>query len=309
MKKIEILIEELTYKYFPFTNVIGLSRSILALGLLLTLMTNQTDLLLHKYSDGSLINPILDESVALNKYNFFTVLGLENVIWMKWVGVFILIGVISGYWFKVTAILHWWVSISFLYFSSIIDGGDQIGAILSLLFIPILLFDKRKNHWEEVTPYQSIRNIIPIITIWIIRLQIAIIYFQAAIGKFFVPEWANGTAIYYWWNHSVFGMPLSFSETINHFLSNSFVVSFITYFVMIFEILLFLSLTASVKYRKRILVLGILFHFSIIIFHGIFSFFFSIVAGLIVYLFPTYENINFKKLLPWFQKRLRYLTP
>lgn len=171
MKKIEILIEELTYKYFPFTNVIGLSRSVLALGLLLTLMANQTDLLLHKYSDGSLINPILDESVALNKYNFFTVLGVENVIWMKWIGIFILGGVISGYWFKVTAVLHWWMSISFLYFSSIIDGGDQIGAILTLLFIPILFFDKRKNHWEEVTPYKSIRNIIPIVTIWIIRLQ------------------------------------------------------------------------------------------------------------------------------------------
>lgn len=141
------------------------------------------------------------------------------------------------------------------------------------------------------------------------KITIAIIYFQAAIGKFFVPEWANGTAIYYWWNHSVFGMPLVFSETINHFLSNSFVVSFITYFVMIFEILLFLSLTASIKYRKRILLLGILFHLSIIVFHGIFSFFFSIVAGLIVYLFPTYENINFKKLFLWFPKRLRYLMP
>ena len=300
--KIEEKIKLLTLKYSPFTNVIGLSRSLLALGLLLTLLTTDTNTLVHRYSDGSLVNPLLNESVALNEYNFFILLGYDHINEMKYLAILILMIVISGYWFKITCFLHWWLAISFLYLSSIIDGGDQINAVISLMLIPILLFDNRKNHWEKSNLKVSIRGIVPIITIWIIRLQVALIYFQASVGKYFVPERADGTAIYYWWNHSVFGMPTSISNYVNFALSNSFIVSLITYSVLILEILLFLGLTASIKYRKTILIIGIFFHFSIIIFHGIFSFFFSIVACLILFLYPTYQDINFKNYLLWLKK-------
>ncbi|CAI9429391.1 HTTM domain-containing protein [Candidatus Ornithobacterium hominis] len=295
--KIENRIRLLTEKYSPFTNVVGLSRSLLALGLLLTLLSTDINTLVHKYNDGNLVNPLLNESVALNKYNFFILFGYDHLNLMKYLAIIILAIVISGFWFKITSFLHWWIAISFLYFSSIIDGGDQINAVISLMLIPVLLFDKRKNHWEKMNNEISVRGIIPIITIWIIRLQVALIYFQASVGKYFVPEWADGTAIYYWWNHTVFGMPIIISNSINFALSNSFVVSFITYSVLILEILIFLGLTANLKYRKIILFIGIFFHFSIIIFHGIFSFFFSITACLILFLYPTYQNINFKKYL------------
>ncbi len=295
--KIENRIRLMTEKYSPFTNVIGLCRSLLALGLLLTLLSTNINTLVHKYSDGNLVNPLLNESVALNKYNFFILFGNDHLNLMKYLAIIILTIVISGFWFKITSFLHWWIAISFLYFSSIIDGGDQINAVISLILIPILLFDKRKNHWEKMNTEISIRSIIPIITIWIIRLQVALIYFQASVGKYFVPEWADGTAIYYWWNHTVFGMPIIISDYVNLALSNSFIVTFITYSVMILEILIFLGLTANIRYRKIILIIGIFFHLSIIIFHGIFSFFFSITACLILFLYPTYQNINFKKYL------------
>lgn len=300
--KIENRIRIMTEKYSPFTNVIGLSRSLLALGLLLTMLSTDINTLVHKYKDGNLVNPLLNESVALNKYNFFILFGYDHLNLMKYLAIIILAIVISGFWFKITSFLHWWIAISFLYFSSIIDGGDQINAVISLMLIPILLFDKRKNHWEKINTEISIRGIIPIITIWIIRLQVALIYFQASVGKYFVPEWADGTAIYYWWNHTVFGMPIIISNYVNFALSNSFIVSFITYSVLILEILIFLGLTANLKYRKIILIIGIFFHLSIIIFHGIFSFFFSITACLILFLYPTYQNINFKKYLLWLKK-------
>jgi antimicrobial peptide system SdpB family protein len=199
-----------------------------------------------------------------------------------------------------TSLLHWWISISFLYFSSIIDGGDQIAAILSFLLIPICLTDPRKNHWNSIIPYPSSKNIIAIFFIWIIRIQVAIIYYHAALGKFFVTEWVNGTATYYWFNHSVFGMPTKISIPMNSLLSNPIIVSLFTYGTIVLEMLLFLGLTASLKYRKRILYFAILFHFLIIIYHGIFSFFFSICAILVIYLYPTYQSLNFKL---WFQKK------
>ena len=83
---------------------------------------------------------------------------------------------------------------------------------------------------------------------------------------------------------------------INYFLENAFIVTGLTYSVLILELGLFLGLFASIRYRKFMLVFAIGFHLLIILFHGIFSFFFSISAALILYLYPTYVNIDFKNI-------------
>nr|WP_286590181.1 HTTM domain-containing protein [Sphingobacterium sp. N143] len=174
------------------------------------------------------------------------------------------------------------------------------------MLIPVLLFDKRKNHWEFEAPSAGVRNIIPIITITVIRLQVTLIYFHASVGKYAVPEWTNGTAIYYWWNNTVFGMPLAFSVPINSLLSMPLVVSVLTYSVLIFEIVVFLALTGSIRYRKNLLPFAILFHLLIILMHGIFSFFFAISMALILFLQPA--NVPFKfNFLQLCQKKIKYL--
>ncbi len=298
----ETKIEKYSVQYAPYTNVIGLSRSLLAFGTLLTLLVNPVHNFINITTDEKILNPLLNPLAPINKYNFFLLLGFENIWIMKWIAVFLLAMVIYGRFLKVTGFFHWWVSISFLLFSSVIDGGDQIAAILSLLLIPILFTDPRKNHWSKVTIRESPQNIIAVFSIWIIRLQVAIIYLHAGVGKMFVSEWANGTALYYWLNHSVFGMPDWIEPITNPLLENSIIVTILTYGVIIFELALFLALTAVTKYRKKILLAAILFHLLIIVYHGIFSFFFSITTGLILYLYPTYETINIRL---WYQKVLK----
>ncbi|MBS7233704.1 hypothetical protein KHA90_22060 [Flavobacterium psychroterrae] len=300
IEKINSQIKTSCLELFPYTNTVGFARSILALGTLLTLIANPISLLFHKEIDGTILNPLLNPVIPINEYNFFTLLGLDNIIYMKLLAILILCITISGYLIKITSLLHWWICISFLYFSSIIDGGDQIAAILSFLLIPFCLTDPRKNHWKHIKPNDSAKNIVGLFSIWIIRIQVAIIYYHASLGKLSVPEWVNGTAIYYWFNHSVFGMPISISVFMNKLLSSPVIISLLTYTVLALEILLFLGLLASVKYRKTILCFGILFHFFIIVYHGIFSFFFSICAALILFLYPTYQSINFKL---WFLKK------
>lgn len=300
MSKIESIESKLRVfaaKNSPYTNVIGLSRSLIALGTLLTLLLNPVDTIFVRKISGTLIIPPLQNDIA-NKINFFYLLGNNNLVLMKWFAIGVLILVISGYFQKITSFIHWWISFSFLHSATIIDGGDQIASILTLLLIPICFFDNRKNHWHSKIEKFRLTNIISICFIYIIRLQVAIIYFHAAVGKFENTEWVNGTALYYWLNHSLFGMPSYFSF-FNYFLSNPFFVSGLTYGVLILELLLFLGLFASIRYRKGILLVALCFHFFIILFHGIFSFFFSISAALILYLYPTY--VNFK--LKWFQKK------
>lgn len=119
----------------------------------------------------------------------------------------------------------------------------------------------------------------------------AVIYFHAAVGKFAHSEWANGTALYYWLNHSFFGMPeyLSFTNTL---LSNSYFIILATFGVLIIEILLFLAIFSNSKYKIFMFYIAIPFHLLIIFYMGIFSFFFFILGGLILYLYPTHKNFE-----------------
>lgn len=293
INKIEKKIQFLSYNFSPYTNVVGLSRSIIALGTLLTLLFSSTDTLLHKVGDEYL-NPLLNPIAPINKFNFFVILGLENFLISKIIAILILSIIISGYYIKITSILHWWITISFFLFSSVIDGGDQIASIITFFLIPLCLTDNRKNHWNYQVKKNSPINIFGIFSIYIIRIQIAVVYLHASTGKFIVEEWANGTALYYWFNHSFFGSVDFLLPFINYVLTSKWVISLCTYGILIFELLLFLGLTASIKYRKRILIAGLLFHFLIIFFHGIFSFFFSMAGSLILFLYPTYKHLNFK---------------
>lgn len=99
-------------------------------------------------------------------------------------------------------------------------------------------------------------------------------------------------------------MPEYLADPMNYMMSNKWVVSILTYSVLIGEITLFLCLTASKKIRKLIFPFAILFHFLIIIYHGIFSFFFSIVGGLIIYLIPINSSLNLK--LWFFQLKQKF---
>lgn len=294
LSDIENNLKKLSVSKFPYTSVIGISRSLIALGTMLTLIFNSHSVIIQRGVGGKTFNPLLNHDEKLNQLNFFLLFGVENYNIAKILAILILALVISGFLIKISAILHWWVSISFFYSSSVIDGGDQIAIIITFLLLPLCLTDNRKNHWETIKPYFSVNNMFGLFSVFIIRLQVAIIYFHAAVGKFVVEEWANGTALYYWFNHSFFGAPDSFIPFLNLLLSIDWVVTFLTYGVLIFELLLFLALTASIKYRKTLLPFAILFHFFIIIFHGIFSFFFSIVGGLILFLLPISKPLNIK---------------
>lgn len=295
LENFEKFVKKLSKRYDPHTNVIGLGRSILALGTLLTLLTNPTHYIFNKSIDGVYFNPLLNTTeFTLNEFNFFLLLGPDKAFIMQLLAITILCFVISGYFMRITSVLHWWIAVSFMLSSSLLDGGDQIAAILSLLIIPICLTDPRKNHWDVSVKREAPANIIAIMAIWLIRVQVAIIYLDAATGKFPVTEWANGTALYYWLNHSVFGIQNYYAPLLNTILSNSLLEPMLTYSVLILELILFASFFAPIRLRKKILPVALSFHLFIILFHGIFSFFFSISSGLLLYLYPTYKDLKFK---------------
>ena len=277
---------ELCANFNFHNNIYGLSRSIIALALLITLAFNPTEILFS--SHGS------DEALFMHglvRFSIFQLLSSDLVL-AKSISLIILAAVVIGWRPRLTGILHWWIAFSFFASCPTIDGGDQIGAILSFFYIPITLTDNRKWHWT--VPHRTCNFYLASINhlIYIsIRIQASVIYFFAAAEKLAVPEWKNGTVIYYWLNHSSFGMNESFRVLVDPIIESP-AVAIITWSVLILEILLSMALIAPHSIRKIFLPAGISFHFLIFIFHGLFTFFFYMTALLIVYLRPIDHPFN-----------------
>jgi antimicrobial peptide system SdpB family protein len=277
-----------------FSNSTGFARTILALSTLLTLLCNEPDTLFRPAGVTKLPNK---ELISANAWNFFFLLPYTKMPYMKWAAIIVLAIVVSGWRPRFTCIPHFWISNSFINSAILIEGGDQIISNLTLLLLPICLLDSRKWHWtqQDVRNTKAYSNLIANFFYGIIRIQVAIIYFHAAIGKMFVDEWANGTALYYWLNDPVFGPVLFFRHLLVPVIQNPTAIVLLTWGVIVFEIILFMALIMSAKQRRKLLWPGIIFHVLIVVFHGLFSFCLAMIGALILYLYPLTEPIRIGK--------------
>lgn len=280
----------INFKNNIYTNIYGISRSLLALGLLITLLFNPIEMLFSE----ELIE-ISRNKVFLYDLNLFNLFGFKHLFWAKLIACLILILVILGVQPIFTGVLHWWVSYSFFTGSLIVEGGDQVMSILTFLLIPITLLDRRKNHWNSSVSQSNFSLYVGNIFIIFIKIQASILYLQAGIDKIYKTiEWKNGTAIYYWFNDEIFGMPDFMLGVVNTILSNSVVIFLLNWFVIVFEILMSYMIVAPKKIKSLFFKIAVFFHFCIIIFHGLPTFFLSMVGILILYLLPLNENIRLK---------------
>lgn len=199
-----------------------------------------------------------------------------------------------GYYPRITCLFHWWITYSFATTSYAVDGGDQIASIITLFLIPICIFDKRKWHWSiDNYNHNFYAKSIAYFSYLLISIQVFVIYFHAAVGKFFVEEWVNGTALYYWFYNSFFGMNDYLVPIMNPILKSPIFITILTWGVLVLE----LSLSFGIFYKKNrtkliFCVIGIFFHFFIMLFHGLASFFLIMSATLI--LFFIAKNYNFQ---------------
>src|SRR5688572_31858445 len=119
------------------TTTLGLARSLLAAGMLLTLVCNSVyDL----FPPGN-FEQTQSMAKGIEKLNIFFLFSYDQIYVPYIFSIIVLSAVISGYYPKITAILHAWISYSIFHSLLIVEGGDQITAILSLLLVPVCLTD------------------------------------------------------------------------------------------------------------------------------------------------------------------------
>ncbi len=274
-----------------FTERLMLVRLLLAISALLTITFNNIEYI----TNFDLVLNDETKFAAIIFFKQFSIFTLFHPVLAKVVSILILLIITTGYLPQLTCFLHAWVHLSICNSFLGVDGGDQIASNLSMLLIPICLFDNRLNQWKttknlSTEPRKAI-NVFFNTYYFLILLQVAIIYLHAGIGKLYSNEWRDGTCAYYWFTNNIFGAPLYLQKFYSIITLSSF-APIITWSVIILELGLFACILATnIKLKKTFLLIGLLFHFSILITHGLVSFFFSMASALILYL--DNENIIF----------------
>ncbi len=278
----------------PWTNVYGLSRTLLALGTLSTLIFNHSSVLFRPAA-GVETAPFC---TGASSFSIWCILSRDQLELVRLVCIAILLVVTSGWRPRITAPLHWWVAFSLQASAITLDGGDQVTAILALLLLPIALTDNRKWHWQTysaagLTSAEECKRIIASSAWLAARVQVAGIYLHSFVGKFVVEEWKNGTALYYWWTDPIFGAAPWTRPVLDVVLKAGVSVVALTWGALLFELVLFLGLVLRPAQRRWLLPAGIAFHVSIALVQGLVTFGIAMTAALILFLRAAEEPFSF----------------
>lgn len=271
----------------PWTNVYGLSRSLIALSAAMTLAFNNASILfrpaagVEEYPQCS--NTISYFCLFPNDYGYLDM--------SRWIAIGLLLVIASGWRPRYTGILHWWISYSFNISAITVDGGEQVSSVLTFLLIPITLTDPRKWHWQSPIQRASIQQDIPLriialVTIVFIRIQVSIIYLHSSVAKMFEPTWINGTSIYYFFNDPMLGLPELLYKAMKPILTSPLIVIPV-WGTLILQMFLFAALLSPKKYWKYFLITALLLHELIAVMLGLISFSIVMIAALILYLRPV----------------------
>lgn len=271
----------------PWTNVYGVARSLIALASALTLACTPT---------SALFFPVLGidraaRCAGLGRVTAFCVDPQASHEIVRALMVVALLVVASGWRPRWTAPLHAFIAFSLVNNLSIIDGGDQVALDLSLLLLPIALTDRRRWHWDAPCPETAsftndARRLVARFAWTLVRVQVAAIYFHAAIAKFGVEDWVDGTAVYYFSTHPMYGASSAVLSIIRPVLESSVGVTALTWGTLMLEYLLSAALFMPKKYWQPLLVLGLGLHAGIIVLHGLLSFAIVMFGALVLFLRP-----------------------
>ncbi|WP_344405329.1 sporulation-delaying protein SdpB family protein [Streptomyces longisporus] len=284
-------------RFDPRTNVYGLARTLLAIGMFATLVFT---------SAGALFHPVIGMGRApycdgVSAVSGFCVggHGLSPDV-RRYLLALLLVPSIIGWRPRIFVIPQWWVAFSIANSLSLPDGGDNVALILTLTMIPFGLADDRVWHWavkDTTKPLANSAAAFCYVTHWVIRIQVAGIYFQSAVAKFGVKEWANGTALYYWLNDPTFGLLGFWKPVAQLFLENRYTVSAFTWGTIIVELTLSFALFWKLAMRRRVFWLGIMLHAGIAIFMGLFSFAVIMFGALVLALQDPNVNLDFRRMV------------
>lgn len=273
------------------TDIVGINvqivRSLLALGTILTLSVNPAGLLLHVPS--GIHTETFCESV--HRLGAFCI-GADSPDLTRVSLILLSIPALIGFLPQFAGPLHFYAAFSLSSNTAGIEGGDQLTVNLSALLILISVVKWQKWGWVNSRNREATRFIISNVGLIAARLQVAYVYFEAAMVKLGNEIWADGTALWYWVQNTGFGASEYVSGIFQEILRHPILSLAFSWGTIFLELLLFLGiLFAREKWiRKIVLVSGILLHLSFAILMGLITFCIVMVAALLLATWRTEDR-------------------
>lgn len=288
----------------PWTSAVGLARSLIALSGLTTIGFTPLAVLIRPAS--GLPDPLACQDVV--KVTLWCQLPEEQLWIGKAISLVVLFAVLIGWRPSITALPFAWVMFSMNAGLTVVDGGDQVAYVLSVILIPISLTDPRRWHWTDTTVqqhshYSPYRRMVAVIGVWMAQVQVSYIYLNACLTKLSSKEWIDGTSVYYWFTHPMLGAPGYLQPLAELVTFNAFGVSFITWSVLVLEFTLGISMLVRRLFITPLFVGGALFHTGIALLFGLWSFALVMFGALTLLLMP--HKRAFSELVPW-RRRLTH---
>lgn len=291
-------IESWLQKVNPYTNVYGLGRTLIALGSIIALLFNDINHLFKPTSEFPNY-PQCSVSYSIFCLSEFNDAQLNAICWIC---IVILIVIASGWRPRITGFLHVWITFSIFHSASIVDGGEQVAMVFTLILLPMTLMDKRKWHWQN--PPQTVSDtskIIGITSYYAFRVQVAILYFHSVVAKIGQENWIDGTAVWYYMQSPMLGL----NEIIFNLskpILGSWLVIIPTWGTLLLQMVLVLALFLDKKYWKKLFVLAILMHEIFAVLLGLISFSTIMVGVLLIYLWPLNNTFKLERVKKVFKK-------
>lgn len=281
----------------PWTNVYGIARTLVALGTVGTLTASSAETLFRPVAtigDYPACTSTTAASIFCLSPDDYT-----HLTWIKWGCVIALLVVASGWRPQLTALPHAYINYSVFSGVAIVDGGDQIALILSVLFVLPALGDRRRWHWAQPpvrTPQTRATQLLALIGtggLVMLRLQMIVVYFQAAVAKLPHGEWQDGTAMWYWGTNLDFGPAPWLATLVTPVIGTPLGVALMTWLPLVIEGSLAISLLLPQRLRWWAMGAGLLFHLSIALMMGLWSFALAMAGGILLLCLPLGSTLQF----------------
>ncbi|MGW5003957.1 sporulation-delaying protein SdpB family protein [Streptomyces parvulus] len=280
----------------PWTNVYGLARTLVALGTAGTLAASSAEALFRPVATVGRY-PLCDSTTSASLFCLAPD-DYGHLTWLKWSCVAALLVVASGWRPRFTALPHAYINYSVFAGIAIVDGGDQIALILSILLALPALGDRRRWHWREDhdrtidTTAGRALALAGVSALVVLRLQMVVVYLQAAVAKLPHQEWQNGTAMWYWGNNLEFGPAPWLDTLVAPVISTPLGVALMTWIPLVIEGSLVLCLLLPRRLRWWAMGAGIAFHLGIALTMGLWSFALAMSGGIVVLCLPLGSTLR-----------------
>lgn len=189
------------------------------------------------------------------------------------VALVVLAVVAIGYRPRWTCVPQWYLTFSLGVAMTLPNGGEQIARIATMLLIPVCLGDDRIWQWTRpaapMSPWWRGSSSAALITL---RLQLAIVYGEAAVSKLLVPEWRDGTALYAVSYDPDSGLSAPLQQLAAPFLARYPVLATLTWAVIGAELTIAVGVLGPRATRRAALALVVVLHTAIVVALGLFSF-------------------------------------